>query len=445
MILGFNLKKLFSYKMLQRFIMLAIILVLCACKEEDGMSKGSEENFAKQADCWQVYIINAALYIIDSLFEMKTRGVINEHNGHTGALVIFMGFAVWAGFKFLKILPSFKAQNAGEFLTEIGHKLFLCAFCAWGISTVDDFTFVANTFLISIYDTIMELASGTVNISSSANFNLGSEIGQVTFTNNYTECKGGIGSIGGSFYGSNMKNGIGSMANCLVCSISTRLNAGIRIGVELICSLNIPAMLIGLFMIAFFTIGKFGFVLFVVDGLFRLNFAADILSLILICIPFAYTRKWAVHIFLMFINSAGIMLFIGVLVGLSVNALEIIMGSIGPTIKPGIFESVSPGLMAMFMISLLLLNIPGLGVALADKFIGGGGGLEFQKKISRFVVDTSKKAGAAALAYITGGASSALTSTLEKYETTRSAADSVRQAATKLNDKLNSLAGYNDE
>ena len=139
------------------------------------------------------------------------------------------------------------------------------------------------------------------------------------------------------------------------------------------------------------------------------------------------------------------MLFIGVLVGLSVNALEIIMGSIGPTIKPGIFESVSPGLMAMFMISLLLLNIPGLGVALADKFIGGGGGLEFQKKISRFVVDTSKKAGAAALAYITGGASSALTSTLEKYETTRSAADSVRQAATKLNDKLNSLAGYNDE
>ncbi|MBR5154571.1 MAG: hypothetical protein IKW58_02485 [Alphaproteobacteria bacterium] len=436
MILGFNIKKFFSYRMLHNILMFAIILLLCACKEEDGMSKGSEENLAKQADCWQTYIINAVLLIIDKLFNLRLSTIAQPQ---TGGAVIMAGFAVWVGFKFLKILPSFKAQNTGEFLTEVGHKLFLCAFCAWAISSSSNFVYVANIFLVSIYDTIMELASGTVNISQSANFNLG-VIGDVTFSNNYTNCKAQLADIS-----SGLKSTVAPMANCLVCSISTRLNAGIKIGVELICSFDISAMIVGLGLIIFFTVAKFGFALFVIDSLFRLNFAADILTLILVCIPFAYTRKWAVHIFLMFLNSSGIMLFIGLLVGLAVNALEIIIGSIGPTLEEGKLDSFAPELMAMLMISLLLFSIPGLGVKLADTFIGGGGGPDFHKKISRFIIDSSKKAGAAVLAYISGGATSTITSALDKYEKTRSAADSVRQTAHKLNEKLNSLAGYNDE
>ena len=147
----------------------------------------------------------------------------------------------------------------------------------------------------------------------------------------------------------------------------------------------------------------------------------------------------------MFLNSSGIMLFIGLLVCLAVNSLEIIMVNIGPQLNNDELKTPGPLLMGMFMISLLLFNIPALGVSLADKFIGGGAGDEFQKKVSRFVVNLAKKAAMAAVAYFTGGISSGATAVLQKYEKSREALDDIKQTTGKIKDKLNSLAGYNDD
>jgi hypothetical protein len=121
------------------------------------------------------------------------------------------------------------------------------------------------------------------------------------------------------------------------------------------------------------------------------------------------------------------------------------MSQLGPQLDEASLETTSPLLMAMFMISLLLFNIPGLGVSLSDKFIGAGAGDNFQKKVSKFAINLAKKAAAAGLAYVTGGATSAVTNQLEKYEWTREKLDSVRQINTKLQEKLNDLAGYNNE
>ena len=138
-------------------------------------------------------------------------------------------------------------------------------------------------------------------------------------------------------------------------------------------------------------------------------------------------------------------MFLGLLVGLAVNSLEIIMSHVGPQISAGKLDNGSPVLLSMLMISMLLLNIPGLGVALADKFIEGGGDIEFQKKISKFVMDVAKKAAAAALGAITSGATQPITEGLEKYEKTREIADSIKQKANAINNKLNEIAGYNDD
>jgi hypothetical protein len=97
------------------------------------------------------------------------------------------------------------------------------------------------------------------------------------------------------------------------------------------------------------------------------------------------------------------------------------------------------------MISMLLLNIPGLGVAIADKFVGGGGDMEFQKKVSKFVEKAAKQLRDKALSSLTYGVSSAITTPLEKYEATREKADSIKQTANKVQSKLDSLAGYDDD
>ena len=206
-------------------------------------------------------------------------------------------------------------------------------------------------------------------------------------------------------------------------------------------------MLVGIIIMLILTAAKYGFVFFIVDSLFRLNFAAFLFPLLIMGVPFSYTRKWSKFGLEMFLNSSGIMLFLGILVSLSVGSLEYILETFAQNdaFTEANLVGQGPVLLSLLLIATLLINIPGMGVALADKFIGGGRGLEFQKQVSKFVVNTAKRAGAAILGGITAGATKTITTTLEKYEGTREALDSIKQVKNKVNDKLNTMAGYNDD
>ena len=236
------------------------------------------------------------------------------------------------------------------------------------------------------------------------------------------------------------------MASCLACQINDRLNAGVRLGIELIAMLELDSILVGLTMLLIFTCAKFGFIFFLVDALFRMNFAALLFPLLIMGVPFNYTRKWSKHGFLMFLNSSGIMLFIGILICIAIGALETTLGNFEASHSFDSTKVSNPGpvMLSLLLISFLLINIPGLGVVMADKFIGGGRGLEFQKQVTQFVMNTAKRAGAAILAGVSGGATSTITTTMEKYEKSREALDSIKQAKSKTSSAINSLAGYNE-
>ncbi len=430
----FNIKKYLSSDTFRKVAMFFFVILLSACNEEDGMGKGTETNYERQADCWQVKILSATLKIVDKLYSDSVSKVTSG-----GASLVMIAFSVWMAFRLLKVLSSFKEENLGEVLTEIGHKLFLCSFCAICVNNSTNIAWSLNTFIVPIYTTFLELASGVIDIKQSASLNLG-EVGQQSFSNTYTQC-----SVGDFNISTGIKDSILPMVSCVTCSVSSRLNAGLLIGLELICSLNIAAMVSGLLIILFFTIAKFGFVLFVIDSIFRINFAIVLLPIMIMCVPFGFTRKWSTHCILMFINSSAIMLFLGLLVSLSVNALETILNDVGSKITPFSLNGTGEQLLALIMISMLLLNIPGLGVAIADKFVGGGGDMEFQKKVSKFVEKAAKQLRDKALSSLTYGVSSAITTPLEKYEATREKADSIKQTANKVQSKLDSLAGYDDD
>lgn len=428
--------KYFNLKTLRCLCVVMFVLFLTACEKDDDSSLGGEGNYAEQANCWQAKIIEIVLSQINNMFSDASGKVANG-----GSTIVMFGFAIWMAFRMLKILPSFKEENLGEIWTEIGQKLFLCAFCAWCVSDSGMISWTLKTFVVPIYNAILELGAQILGqVKPSKTITLG-DFGDVTFNGNYNQCKTeGLSAT-------DLSGSIKPMASCLACQISDRLNGGNRVGVALVTSLDLGAMLVGIIMMLIFTAAKFGFVFFIVDSLFRLNFAAFLFPLLIMGVPFSYTRKWSKFGLEMFLNSSGIMLFLGILVSLSVGSLEYILETFAQNdaFTEANLVGQGPVLLSLLLIATLLINIPGLGVALANKFIGGGNGLEFQKQVSKFVVNTAKRAGAAILGGITAGATKTITTTLEKYEGTREALDSIKQVKNKVNDKLNTMAGYNDD
>lgn len=435
--LKYKLYSLLNSRTLRFWMLLAMPLFLSGCENDDDTSLGQEGNYEGQSSCWQTKITNAVIALVNQLYNDSA---IEVERG--GSNIILVAFAVWMAFRLLRVLGSFKEESLGEVWTEILQKLFLCSVCAYFASRVDLINEAIQLFVVPIYVTILELATSMLENRTAGSVSLGA-FGQINFDFDVPACPtNGVAIEAGRF------DGIFEISNCVVCLISSRLNSGIRIAVTLISSLKIGAILVGIIMAALFTAAKFFFVLYLVDSLFRLNFAAFLLPVLIIGVPFKYTRKWSKHGFLMFLNSSGIMLFMALLVSLIVKTLEYLVAQYQDDFTPEGIEGFGTGLLAMILISFLLINIPGFAVALTDKFVGGGGGLEFQKKVSEFIVNSLKKLGASALSGITSGATNVITETMEKYEQTRKVLDNVKQVRNATNsmvNKMHSLAGHNDD
>lgn len=417
---------------------LCSILLISGCDYvfEDA-SASQDGNFDGQASCWQTLIMQPVIQSIDTLYNMSKDKVANG-----AANVILLAFAIWLAFKLLKTLGSFKEENIGEVWTEIGQKLFICVVCAYfvgfgGASKVDE---ALQLTLIPLYQTLIELGSESLDAGKNS-LDLG-DYGIITFRTPFDKPTCPVSPISDL---ASMRTMIRDSSGCLVCAINDRLSSGIRIGIWMISTLNVLAMLIGFILIIIFSIAKLGFVLFTVDALFRINFAIYLIPVLVACVPFKYTRKWAKQGALMFLNSAGIMMFMGILVAISTGTLENMIDDYKSGLNEEGMEGLSMQLLGILMISLLLINIPAVAVSLADKFVEGGGGLEFQKRVTKFIVNTVKKFGRAAMDYLSQSASSSLNQAMEKYEKIREISDNIKQTKQAASNFMNSIAGYNDD
>ena len=428
---------------------LTMIFMLSGCENDDDTSLSGQGNYMGQAACWQAQIAKAVTMILDQLYNDSAHKVRDG-----GGNLMLVAFAVWLAFKLLKVLGSFKEESLGEVWTEIFQKLFMVAFCAVLIfnNWIDD---AINVFVIPIFQTFIELGlrgmaadgGGTI-VHVTAPFDLG-DFGEINFTYDIQD-KACPGALNMRIDGGALKQPIDEVSGCLICQINSRLNAGIKVGTGLVTSLTLFAMILGFLIMVLFTVAKFGFVLYLIDALFRLNFAAFLLPVLLMGVPFNYTRKWSKQGFLMFINSSGIMMFMAVLVNICIMTLEELLIKYAESSEEDGFSilsvlGLSTPLLAMLLVALLLVNLPGLAVTLADKFIGGGNGLEFQEKISKFIINSAKKVGAKVINTLTDGATNTATEMMEKYENTRAAIDRVKQVKSQVSSTLNSLAGYNDD
>lgn len=429
---------LLSSKKFRSLAILFMVIFLTGC-EDIIEPEGQAGNYNSQANCWQTKITHAVTKVVDSLYHKGVGQAMDS-----GANVVLVGFAVWLGFKLLKVLASFKEESVGEVWNEIFQKLFVCAFCAYFLGAGGEVGEAMSLFVIPIYSEMLNLGIDLLsNLKNSMKSIDLSPFGTVNFAHGVVTCPAGSGVSAGG-----LQSTVQPLSDCMICNINARLNGGIKVGIGLISTLSAGPIIVGLVMIVLFTLAKFGFVLYVVDSLFRLNFAAFLLPLLIAGVPFSYTRKWSKHGLLMFLNSAGCMLFIGLLIGIAVGALENIYSDLvgEDAFDPKKVEGVAGSmLLSMVLISLLVFNIPGQGVSLSDKFVGGGGGLVFAKKVSKFIINSVKAAGAAVLAGITGGASAGVSATAQKFETSMEVMHNMKQKIHSASRSLNSVAGRNDD
>lgn len=427
-----------SAKSIRFLTAFALAFFLSGCEKDDDTSLGEDGNYSKQATCWQSIIIEKVLMLIDGLYKNSSDLVTD---GLAGATIICIGFSVWMAFKLLNVLASFKEENLGEIWTEIGQKLFVCAACAYLVSDTEQITWVFNKLILPIYKTLAELGLEVLRQNHvRVSLDLG-EYKSVTFNLKYSPSSCIIPDLGMD----SLREGIEATTSCVACAINDRLNSGIRIGIALICSLRISAIIVGCSLVLIFTAAKLFFILFLVDLLFRLNFAVFLIPLLIVGVPFNYTRKYSKHGLLMFLNSSAIMMFLAILISLAIAALEQLFTEFAGNLMAENIEGMGPILLAIFLLSALFINIPALGVALANKFIGGGQNIEFQKMVSQFAMRAMKKAASSVLGGATAGATDAITTVMDKYEKTRAAHDRVKQMSGKVNSKLDALAGYNKD
>lgn len=429
---------LFSSKKFRSLTCLFTFVFLGGCDQLVNPD-GTASNFNSQANCWQTKITHAVTEVVDKLYN---DGVAQATSG--GANVILVGFAIWMAFKLLKVLASFKEESVGEVWNEIFQKLFVCAFCAYFLGAGGGVGEAMNLFVIPLYNEVLTLG---INMTSVTKETLGSielgSFGTINFAHGFKGCPEGATVSAGALQGA-----VQGLSDCMICGINARLNGGLKIGLGLISTLSPGPVVVGLVIIPLFSFAKFAFVLYVVDSLFRVNFAAFLLPILIAGVPFRYTRKWSKHALLMFLNSAGCMLFIGLMIGLAVGALENIFadyagkGELEPEKVEGIAGSM---LLGMVLISLLMFNIPGQGIVLSDKFIGGGTSLVFAKKVSKFIQNSIKIAAEIIVLIITEGASEGATETMNETEATMQLLQEMKQKTQNVNKAINSMAGRNDD
>ena len=55
----FDFRKIIYSNILRNICLFLLIIILCSCKKEDGMARGSEENFARQALRLLLFLLNS--------------------------------------------------------------------------------------------------------------------------------------------------------------------------------------------------------------------------------------------------------------------------------------------------------------------------------------------------------------------------------------------------
>ena len=390
-------------------VVLFAAFMLTACEQDDSIGGGSRaamaapvgedpisEETMKNAsnahrECWQTGMIDL-LYQNMGKIAMGMYAKITD-----GALPLMMiAFALWTIFRLLKFVGSFTEDSPAEIWNEIVRKLFVCLICGLIASSTTQILWLLNTVVFPIYYAFLELGAAILNSAGDgSNFKAGSTVlsffQEKLTLNEPVMCSApAIGKA--SIESLSFPDGPRTMMNCMICTVNERLTLGFFLSFKVMDAPGFLSLITGLFILICFTIVKLGFIFYLVDSIFRFTMMAIILPILIMSYAFKQTSSWAKNGFLTIINSAALMMFMGIMMSMALLAMEKIITDNSDIFNDNAnemsFSEFSIPFMCIMLVGFLISSSVNLAQQVTDSLVGGNSDSLFQKRVGTFVMWT---------------------------------------------------------
>ena len=359
---------------------------------EDPISEETMKNASNaHRECWQTGMIDL-LYQNMGKIAMGMYAKITD-----GALPLMMiAFALWTIFRLLKFVGSFTEDSPAEIWNEIVRKLFVCLICGLIASSTTQILWLLNTVVFPIYYAFLELGAAILNSAGEgSNFKAGSTVlsffQEKLTLNEPVMCSApAIGKA--SIESLSFPDGPRTMMNCMICTVNERLTLGFFLSFKVMDAPGFMSLITGLFILICFTIVKLGFIFYLVDSIFRFTMMAIILPILIMSYAFKQTSSWAKNGFLTIINSAALMMFMGIMMSMALLAMEKIITDNSDIFNDNAnemsFSEFSIPFMCIMLVGFLISSSVNLAQQVTDSLVGGNSDSLFQKRVGTFVMWT---------------------------------------------------------
>lgn len=359
---------------------------------EDPISEETMKNASNaHRECWQTGMIDL-LYQNMGKIAMGMYAKITD-----GALPLMMiAFALWTIFRLLKFVGSFTEDSPAEIWNEIVRKLFVCLICGLIASSTTQILWLLNTVVFPIYYAFLELGAAILNSAGDgSNFKAGSTVlsffQEKLTLNEPVMCSApAIGKA--SIESLSFPDGPRTMMNCMICTVNERLTLGFFLSFKVMDAPGFVSLITGLFILICFTIVKLGFIFYLVDSIFRFTMMAIILPILIMSYAFKQTSSWAKNGFLTIINSAALMMFMGIMMSMALLAMEKIITDNSDIFNDNAnemsFSEFSIPFMCIMLVGFLISSSVNLAQQVTDSLVGGNSDSLFQKRVGTFVMWT---------------------------------------------------------
>ena len=445
-----------------------ICLILCACfllsacsenvsgdgqgtllynkDADDGQGGTKTEDIKDITAAHQTCLPGAILKMVYTSLGKMTTDVYKTLTSENLFSLLILAFTVWMAYQILKHVSSTTPESIGEFWTKIIRKAAICTICGILASSPENILYAVNTFVFPIYVTILEFTSlimeqlGKAPEAQTTAIKLFGFIGNgeqicEAFVNKVSTCKfssaAAVQMTTSSFPTEPLE-----LMSCMSCVISDRLSMGTDIAFRLMATASWTAVITGIFILASFIITRIGFALYLIDGIFRLNMMIIIMPFLILFYPFEQTRKWSIKGLQIILSSAAIMLCLGLIVTMTVFAMEKLLIDKSMQIPYGDPKQyMTFGVVALSLLFMVFIikQSCSMAVQLAGHITGYSGDTGLAKNIKSIV----QWAGGIVLAAFTMGASFAWSTAYRASAKVRK----IQQAYEKVKNKMNNMAG----
>jgi len=424
-------------------MVLAMVFCLAACTSNKGDISGAElsgeesELDEQQRACWQASLLKM-FYNAMAESSMKAYPKVTK-----GALpFIMVAFAVWLSFRVLSHLSSLTEESPAEVWTEVSRMAVLCLFCGLLASSTSFLLFTLNKFIFPVYYAFLEFGSRILELAASGENadSKGQMFGDtcLIYTNSLVCAASDLDSVTFANGTGTFPSGPSDMMQCMACATSDRMQVGFVIAREMFAATSLSSWVSGTIIYVIFIFVKISFVFYLVDSIFRMNIIVIILPLLILAVPFKYTRKWAKNGLLTIFNSSGVMMCIAIIAAMAMLAMQQVINDNYEYLgDKQAYQEFGIVMLSMIMIAFLVLKSLGLAVSLANSIVGGGGNTNFQKKIGKLAAWTGKKA----FSLITLGAGAVFTSVIDKVQALREAREKIKNTKRRASSALRRFAG----